>query len=124
MKNKSQATEIFKEFHKLVLTQFKKEIRVLRTDNGREYFDKTLSDYLATHGILHQSSCVNTSQQNGVAERKNRHLLETTRALMLNMHVPTYLWGEAILTATYLINRLPSRILNFKTPIDNLKSYF
>jgi hypothetical protein len=60
---------------------------------------------------------VNTLQQNGVAKRKNRHLLEVTHFLMLDMHVPNTYWGNVLLTATYLINRMPSRALDFKTPL-------
>lgn len=67
--------------------------------------------------MLHQSSCTNTPQQNGVAERKNRHLLEVARALSFQTKVPKYLWGDAILTAAYLINTLPTRTLDFQTPI-------
>ncbi|KAE8670892.1 APO protein 3 [Hibiscus syriacus] len=58
-------------------------------------------------GIVHLTSCVNTPQQNGVAERKNRHLLEVTRSLMFPANAPKYLWRESLLTATYLINRMP-----------------
>ncbi|KAE8726748.1 hypothetical protein F3Y22_tig00006365pilonHSYRG00038 [Hibiscus syriacus] len=67
-------------------------------------------------GIVHLTSCVNTPQQNGVAERKNRHLLEVTRSLLFAANAPKYLWGEALLTATYLINRMPSKTLDFKIP--------
>ena len=67
-------------------------------------------------GIVHQSSCVDTPQQNGVAERKNRHLLEVARSIMFTTNVPKHFWGEAVLTATYLINRMPSRVLKFQTP--------
>ncbi|RVW81044.1 Retrovirus-related Pol polyprotein from transposon TNT 1-94 [Vitis vinifera] len=74
------------------------------------------STYLQNHGIIHISSCVDTPQQNGVAERKNRHLLEVARCLMFSSNVPNYFWGEAILTATYLINRMPSRVLTFQSP--------
>jgi hypothetical protein len=55
-----------------------------------------------------------------VAERKNRHLLEVTRSLMLDMHFPKSYWGDALLTATYLINRMPSRVLDFQTPLEVL----
>uniref|UniRef100_A0A2P2MB67 Retrovirus-related Pol polyprotein from transposon TNT 1-94 n=1 Tax=Rhizophora mucronata TaxID=61149 RepID=A0A2P2MB67_RHIMU len=58
------------------------------------------------------------------AERKNRHLLEIARALMFSMHIPKYLWGETILAATYLINRMPTHVLNFATPLECFKYYF
>jgi Reverse transcriptase (RNA-dependent DNA polymerase) len=67
-------------------------------------------------------SPVHTHQNRmGVTERKNRHLLEVTRNMMMSMNVPKYLWGQAVLTATYLINRMPSRVLNWKSPIEMLK---
>ena len=75
-------------------------------------------------GILHQSTCVDTPQQNEISERKNRHLLEVSRALMFQMCVPKYLWGEVVLTVAYLINRLPSRVLNYQSPLDVLKHAF
>ena len=70
------------------------------------------------NGIIHQSSWVDTPQQNGVAKRKSRHLLEVARSLIFSTKVPKYLWGEAILTATYLINRMPTRVLKYQTPLD------
>jgi len=73
---------------------------------------------------VHQSSCPNTPQQNGVAERKNRHLLGVARALLFSSKVPNYLWGEAVLTAAYLINRMPFQVLNFQTPINTFKECF
>ncbi|RVX02081.1 Copia protein [Vitis vinifera] len=90
--------------------------QILKSDNAKEYFTSSLSTYLQNHGIIHISSCVDTPQQNGVAERKNRHLLEVARCLMFSSNVPNNFWGEAILTATYLINRMPSRVLTFQSP--------
>ncbi|RVW89100.1 Retrovirus-related Pol polyprotein from transposon TNT 1-94 [Vitis vinifera] len=90
--------------------------QILKSDNAKEYFTNSLSTYLQNHDIIHLSSCVDTPQQNGVAERKNRHLLEVARCLMFSSNVPNYFWGEAILTATYLINRMPSRVLTFQSP--------
>jgi hypothetical protein len=81
-------------------------------------------NFLSEKGILHQTSCPNTSPRNGVDERKNRHLLEVARSLMFTMNVPKFLWSEAIMTATYLINRMPlrvcmpSRVLGMKTPYE------
>ena len=107
-------------FHSIIQTQFHTKIQILRTDNGTEYFNHSLSTYLQENGIIHQSSCVDTPQQNGVAERKNRHILEVARALLFSSHMPTQFWGDSILTATYLINRMPSRVLSFR----NSKSFF
>ena len=108
----------------MIQTQFHAKIQILRTDNGTEYFNSMLRDYLQTHGIIHQSSCVDTPQQNRVAERKNRHLLDVTRALMISARMPHSFWGDAILTSAYLINRMPKRVLSFETPIHCLQQSF
>jgi len=76
------------------------------------------------NGIVHQSTCVNSPQQNGIAERKNRHLLEVARALLFSTEVPKYLWGEVVLTAAHLINRMLSRVLNLKTPLETFLKFF
>ncbi|RVX15345.1 Retrovirus-related Pol polyprotein from transposon TNT 1-94 [Vitis vinifera] len=104
----------------MVQTQFQAKIQVLRTDNDREYYHNILGSYLLENGIVHQSSCIDTPQQNGVVERKNRHLMEVARSLMIASNVPKQLWGEVVLTATYLINQMPSRILQYKTPCQIL----
>ncbi|KZT76397.1 Beta-galactosidase [Dorcoceras hygrometricum] len=77
----------------MVETQFHEKIQVLRSDNGKEYSNQILSNFFQEKGIVHHSSCTNTPQQNGVAERKNRHLLEVARSLMFTTHAPKYLWG-------------------------------
>ncbi|WMV25609.1 hypothetical protein MTR67_018994 [Solanum verrucosum] len=63
---------------------------------------------MSHQGIIHQTSCPYTPQQNGVAERKNRHLIETVRTLLIESHVPLRFWGDAVLSSCYLINRMPS----------------
>lgn len=85
-----------------------------------EYPKKRLHSYFEKHGIIRQTTCIDTTQQNGVAERKNRHLLEVARALLFTMNVSKFYWGDVVLTAMYLINRMPSRVLAFKCPIDML----
>uniref|UniRef100_A0A6N2KKL2 Integrase catalytic domain-containing protein n=1 Tax=Salix viminalis TaxID=40686 RepID=A0A6N2KKL2_SALVM len=109
------------DFHNLISTQFSAKIKVFRSDNGSEFTSHIMKDYLGANGIMHQTSCVSTPQQNGVAERKNRDLLEKTRALMLQMNVPKTFWSYGVLTATYIINRLPSQVLDFKCPMEILQ---
>ncbi|RVX00895.1 Retrovirus-related Pol polyprotein from transposon TNT 1-94 [Vitis vinifera] len=83
-----------------------------------------VGEFLAQEWIVHLSSCVDTPQQNRIAERKNRHLLEVARSLMFSMNVPKLLWGQAVLTAAYLINRMPYRVLKFQTPCQTLLKSF
>ena len=107
MKNRAELFSIFQKFYAEIQTQFNISIRVLRSDNVRKYFSAPFTLFMSHHGILHQSSCAHT-QQNGVAERKNQHLVETARTILLHSNVPFHFWGDAILTACYLINRMSS----------------
>lgn len=90
----------------------------MRSDNGSEFI--CLREFFAAQGIIHQTSCVETPQQNGRVERKHRHILNIARALLLQGNLPKQFWGESILAATYLLNRTPSRILHNKTPYEML----
>ena len=111
MREKSKVKRIFKEFNRMIENQFQAKISILRSNNETKYFIKVLETFSNEKGILHQSSCSNTPKQNAIAERKNKHLLEVPRAMMFYMNIPKYLWGDAILTASYLINRMPTKIL-------------
>ena len=112
MKTQVELFSIFKKFHAEIRTQFNTSIRILRSDNAKEYFSMSFSSYMSSHGILHQSSYAYTLQHNGVAERKNNHLVETTRTLPLHHKVPQHFWGDNILAACYLINRMSSSVLH------------
>lgn len=124
LKEKSELGCIFQKLNTLIQTQFQTKIQVLKTDNAREYFETSLGNYLKSHCIIHQSSCVDTPQQNGVVERKNRHILEVGRSLMFTIHVPKFFWGKAVLTSTYLINKTPSRLLMFQAPYQVISNCF
>lgn len=84
------------------MNQYNAQLQIFRTDNGTEYVNKLFDEYLSSFGIIHQTTCPGASEQNGLAERKNRHLLEVTRCLMMEMNVPKFLWGEAVMTAAYI----------------------
>ncbi|RVW45822.1 Retrovirus-related Pol polyprotein from transposon RE1 [Vitis vinifera] len=105
MKTKDEVNLLFQKFHKMIETQYNAKVWVLRSDNGGEYQSSDLQKYLEGHDIIHQTSCSNTPQQNEVAERKNRHLLEVVRASLIAAKTPISYWGEAITSAAYLINR-------------------
>ena len=124
MKEKNAVFSILKVFHKMICTQFNTVVKIVRSDKGGEYIYGGLSHYFSEHGMIHQTSCTNTPQQYGVAERKNRHLLELARSIMFSMQVPKTYWGEAVLTAAYLINRLPTRVLGKKSPVELLTQSF
>ena len=116
MKNHSELFSHFRVFCAEIHTQFHVYVQNLRSDNAKEYVSEHFQSFILQHGILHQTSCVDTLAQNGVAERKNRHLLETARALLFQMHVPKHLWADAVFTACFFINRMPSPVLNWDTP--------
>jgi transposase InsO family protein len=108
MTRKYDFFQIYQNFHAMVQTQFSASIKILRSDLGGEYSLSEFAKFLDTHGTIHQSSCTNTPAQNGKAERKHRHLLNTARSLLLSSSVPSIFWGEAVLTAAYLLNRMPT----------------
>jgi len=120
MKSRSEVFTHFCAFCAEVKTQFNTSVRILRSDNAKEYMSELFQSYMRQHGILHQTSCVDTPSQNGVAERKNRHLLETARALLFQMKVPKQFWADAVSTACFLINRMPSTVLVGNVPYNVL----
>ena len=117
LKHKSQTQLILEQFCTMVETQFSKNVRAIRTDNGTEFIMK---DFFAEKGILHQLSCVETPQQNVVVERKHQHILNVARALMFQSHLPLHLWGHCVVAAIYLINRIPTSALSHKTAFEIL----
>lgn len=114
--NKSDVFTKFKEYKALVENQLNLNIKCLRTDNGREYLSNEFSNYLKKAGIIHQTSNSYTPQQNGMAERMNRTLMERARCMLINSNLQKQYWAEAVATAAYITNRCPTRALSYATP--------
>ena len=112
MKSRSELFSHFTAFCAEIKTQFHVPIQILRSDNAKEYLLEPFQSFMLQHEILHQTYCVDTPSQNGVIERKNRHLLKIARALMFQMHVPKHFWADTVSTTCFLINRIPSSVLN------------
>ncbi|KAG7556886.1 Integrase catalytic core [Arabidopsis suecica] len=122
--SKDRVYDAFINFQNYVTNHFDAKIKILRTDNGGEYTSTKLKTHLEKCGILHQTSCPYNPQQNGVAERKNRHLMEVARAMLFEKHMPKRFWGDAVLTSCYLINRIPTRDLRNKLEPKSTKCVF
>lgn len=116
IKSKSEVFQKFQEFKVLVENQLDLKVKTLRTDNGTEYLSNEFQAFLKKSGIVHQTSNVFTPQQNGLAERMNRTLLERARCMLLNAKLQKHYWAEAVSTAAYITNRCPTRALAFLTP--------
>ncbi|CAA7043921.1 unnamed protein product [Microthlaspi erraticum] len=115
---KSEVSKVLKNFLAYTEKQFEKTVRMVRSDNGTEFM--CLSFFFREKGIVHQTSCVATPQQNGRVERKHRHILNVARALLFQRNLPIKFWGEAILTAAYMINRTPCAIHLGRSPYEIL----
>jgi hypothetical protein len=117
MTHKSQTRCLFQSFVNSVETQFPYKIQSLRTDNGPKFL---ISEFFASKGLLHQRSCVESPRKNAVVERKHQHLLNVARSLRFQAHLPLFFWGECILTAAHIINRIPTPSLSNKSPFEIL----
>jgi histone deacetylase 1/2 len=118
IKKKSDVFDVFQNFMNLVERKFNKKIITMQTDWGGEY--EKLSPFFQKLGITHHVSCPHAHQQNGSAERKHRHIVEVGLALLAHASMPLKFWDEAFLTATYLINIMPSKVINNATPVELL----
>ena len=120
MKSRSEILPIYSNFAKMVETQFSERIKTFRSNNALEYTQYAFQALLHSYGTVHHLTCPGTSQQNGRAERKLRHILDTVRALLLSAKVPAPFWGEAAFNAIHAINRIPNAIIQNQTPYERL----
>ena len=113
---KSEVNTILTNFITYISKQFDKSVKIVRSDNGTEF--TCLASKFQEQGIVHQTSCVGTPQQNGRVERKHRHILNIARALLFQAKVPIKFWGEVVLTAAYLINQTPTTLHKGRSPYE------
>jgi hypothetical protein len=109
MRNKDESFDMFKKYKTEVENQNDKRIKILRSDRGGEYFPQEFIISCEENGLIHQRSTPYTPQQNGLAERKNRTLVEMLNAMIVSAKLPFNLWGEALLTACHVYNRVLSK---------------
>ena len=114
LKLKSDVLQSFIDFQHHVERQFNLKIINFQSDWGVEF--QALNKHFKDQGITHRISCPHSPAQNGIAERKHRHIIETALSLMHHSSLPHQLWDEAVCTSVYLINRLPTPNLDNKSP--------
>lgn len=95
-----------------------RKIKALVNDNGREYLSNNFSKFLCEHGIAMHLTAPYTPQQNPVAERGNRTIVEKARAMLKHAGLPASFWAEAVTTTVYLENHTPIASCNFLSPFE------
>ncbi|KAK9049437.1 hypothetical protein SSX86_031595 [Deinandra increscens subsp. villosa] len=120
LKTKSDFFLALQIFLNFVQTQFSTKLKVFQSDGGTEFTNKKVQQLFETNGTLHRISCPYTPQQNGRVERKHRHIVETGLTMLFHSKLNPNLWVEAFSTAVFVINQLPSRVLDGLSPFEIL----
>jgi transposase InsO family protein len=124
--NKNEAIDAFKIFKAEVEKQCCKQIKIMRSDKGGEYYGRYTEDgqapgpfakFLQEHGIVAQYTMPGSPDQNGVVERRNRTLLDMVRSMLSSSNLSKSLWAEALKTTMYILNRVPTKAIP-KTPFE------
>nr|GFA75161.1 hypothetical protein [Tanacetum cinerariifolium] len=125
LRSKDEAPEVIIKFLKRISVLLQSPVIIIRTDNGKEFKNQVLKEYFDTVRISRQMSSVQTPQQNGVVERRNRTLVEAARTMLIFSRAPLFLWAEAIATACFTqnysiihrrFNKTPYELINGKKP--------
>ena len=120
IKKKSDVFRVFSEWKTEAEKSLGRSVKTLRTDNGGEFTSAEFEEYLRKEGIKHELTIPYCPEQNGVAERLNRTLVEMVRSMLADSELPKSFWAEALATATYLRNRSPTKAVEGKTPYEAL----
>ena len=121
LSQKNDTFDTFRTFTKKVQNELELKIKTIRSDHGGEFENHDFTNLCDELGITHQFSAPRTPQQNGVAERKNRTLLDMSRTMLAEHNLPGYFWAEAVSTACYVANRALLRSTLNKTPYELVK---
>ena len=117
LKNKCETFTKLQEYINYVKNKFGRYPKVFRSDGGGEFINNKLQTFLKSIGVIHQTSAPYTPQQNGVAERKNRTVIEMAKCMLLDSGIDKKYWAKAVNTAVYILNVLPSAN-QIKTPFE------
>jgi len=117
MHNKYEIRGSIISFVAYVENHFSIKVKTIHTDNGIEFFKH---DYFASKGIIYQTTCVETPEQNGIVERKHQHILNVTRALLFQSKLLAIFWCFVVQHVVFLINCIPTPLLNNVTPYEKL----
>ena len=118
LKHKSETFEKFLEWKALVEKSSDPKVKALRTDNGGKYTSTKFESYLKAERVRHEYTVPKTPEQNRVAERMNRTLVESLRSMLSDAKLPHKFWAEALATAVYLRNRSPIKPVTGMTPFE------
>jgi transposase InsO family protein len=118
LKHKYDAFDAFKAWKVMVEKQTERKVKVLRTDNGLNFFSNEFKIFCRKEGIVRHHTIPHAPQQNGVAERMNMTIISKARCMLSNASMGRQFWAEAASTACYLINRSPSIAIEKKIPME------
>nr|GEX46411.1 hypothetical protein [Tanacetum cinerariifolium] len=116
--SKSEAFEFFKKFKALTENQCNRKLKILRTDRGGEFLSNEFSRFCDEYGIKRELTAPYTPEQNGIAERKNRTIMEMARSMLKTKNLEDEFWAEAVATAVYLINISHTKAVWNVTPYE------
>ncbi|GJS00682.1 putative ribonuclease H-like domain-containing protein [Tanacetum coccineum] len=120
LRTKDETSAILKDFIRQIENQLNQKVKTIRSDNGTEFKNRDVIEFCGLKGIKREYSNARTPQQNGVAERKNRTLIEAARTMLADSFLPNTFWAEAVSTACYVLNRVLVTKPHNKTPYELL----
>ncbi|GJY70807.1 putative ribonuclease H-like domain-containing protein [Tanacetum coccineum] len=121
--SKDETSGILQTFIRQIENQLSHRVKIIRSDNGTEFKNRDMLEFCGNKGIKQEYSNARTPQQNGVAERMNRTLIEAARTMLADLLLPTTFWAEAVSTACYIFNRVRVTKPQNKTPYELLFSH-